>query len=90
MQFISLSVTLLNHYPHLFYVQFLLTYTPSTPSPTDGINEGEPMYLVIPFPTPGKPDKVARETTDFFPFLTKKNLMKEDCSQEEHQQQNNI
>ena len=88
LQFIGLSVTLLNHYPHLFYVW--LTYTPSTPSPTDGISGGEPMYLVIPFPTPGKPYKVARETTDFFPLLTKKNLMKEGCSQEEHQQQNDI
>ena len=48
------------------------------------------MYLVIPFPTPGKPHKVARETTYLFPFLTKKNLMKEGCSQEEHQHQYDI
>ena len=59
LQFISPSVTLLNHYPHPLH-------TTPTPSPTDSIGRGEPMYLVILFPTPGKLQRLLEKLLFFF------------------------
>ena len=60
-QFVSPPVTMLNHNPTIlrsFYTFNIPPQTPSTPSPTDSIGRGgAPVYLVIPFTTPGKPQR---------------------------------
>ena len=66
LQFNSPSVTLLNHYPHLFYVQFLLTTSPAHTIYSFTLQE--PPYLVIPFQTPGKPQRLLGKLL-FFLFL---------------------
>ena len=60
-QFVSPPVTMLNHNPTILrsiYTFNIPPQTPSTPSPTDSIGRGgAPMYLVIPFTTPDKPQR---------------------------------
>ena len=66
LQFISPSGTLLNHYPHLFYVQFLLTTSPAhTPySFTHWFYQWRGTHVFgNPFPNTRQATKVARETT---------------------------
>ena len=45
-----------------------LPHTPSTRSPTDSTSGGELIYLVIPFPTPGRPQMLLERLLFFFFF----------------------
>ena len=72
-QFVSPPVTMLNHNPttlRSFYTFNIPPHTRSTPSPTDSIGRGgAPMYLVIPFTTPGKPQRKRNFWFLFFSFF---------------------
>ena len=68
LQFNSPSVTLLNHYPHLFYVQFLLTTSSAHTiySFTHWFYQWRGTHVFDdPFPNTRKATKVARETSAF-------------------------
>ena len=73
LQFNSPSVTLLNIILTYFMFNFYLQnppHTPSTPSPTDSISGGGGgTYLVIPFRTPGKPQRLLGKLLSFFVFV---------------------
>ena len=71
LQFNSPSVTLLNIILTYFMFNFYLQnppHTPSTPSPTESISGGG-TYLVIPFRTPGKPQRLLGKLLSFFVFV---------------------
>ena len=70
LQFIGPQLLCLSSPMFNFYFQHP-PHTPSTPSPTDSISGGEPMYLAIPFPTPSKPQRLL-EKLPFFFFPTKR------------------
>ena len=75
LQFNSPSVTLLNIILTYFMFNFYLQnppHTPSTPSPTDSISwggGGVGTYFVIPFRTPGKPQRLLGKLLSFFVFV---------------------
>ena len=72
LQFNSPSVTLLNIILTYFMFNFYLQnppHTPSTPSPTDSISGGGGTYLLIPFRTPGKPQRLLGKLLSFFVFV---------------------
>ena len=74
LQFNSPSVTLLNIILTYFMFNFYLQnppHTPSTPSPTDSISGrgGGGTYLVTPFRTPGKPQRLLGKLLSFFVFV---------------------
>ena len=73
LQFNSPSVTLLNIILTYFMFNFYLQnppHTPSTPSPPESIRGGGGgTYLVIPFLTPGKPQRLLGKLLSFFVFV---------------------
>ena len=50
--------------------------TPSAPSPTDSVSGGEPMYLVIPFLTPGKSQRLLEKLATAFFFKVGQHFLK--------------
>ena len=64
---------ILRYYSLIFYYSNSLQ-APFTPSPNDSISEGEPMFLVIPFPTAGKPQKLLEKLLNHFLTLQLKEI----------------